>query len=745
VYCTATPLLSGQNLEDEEVMKISATVHKQGRTAMSACSYCADFITTKRPIIQEAETLQNESTAKIASLLPRIKLATRRTAEAFQKGKENRTIVSRRTAAKRVSNKLKAVFDKYNSAGDGIFTLKDVAAYAKGEFNFDIPEENLKRIESQLYPEGQAGLGFETFPMLKTAVGIARTEVKGRERLVEKKARKDFVDSRRVDIQKKIADLLALLDADAEHVREAESHAEILASEAGSLQADDLKERATIVQSVTEGTKKQIAAYRQMGLSIMNEVNVIPELEVEMKAELVALDARLARDEQRLTKATEMASSGRQLALYMAVSEYEGLWTEVVVKMRSFIEADGKGIEDLFNVIVGSEDESVQSVTPEAIHAFLARHDSDIELPKVRKLFCRKHTTPEPKVEVPQPDVVMEPKKEEPAEVAKEEKPDDDEVKDVKEEGKAEDAKKEGDAEGEKPKEEEVEEDDDEDDFISKDDLEKMTVPALKALCKQHQLTVSGLKGDLVERLHGVYGKKEEAKKKKEAAKNASEAGAKAEQDKAESEAKEKAEAEAKQKEEAEAKKKEEEAPKAVGIVPAKDDTAKEVSREEFNRIIRMYYKVARQCVLSDNLLIEKSAQIRRMEVGEVVEVHRGPCVDTSVNVFRLLGKAIRDGTVGWATIAGNQGITFLMPGGRIFTVKATVPFTNDKMDVDGSTSGVIRDLVVGEFLEVMEWVRTSKSALGVTRIQARAQNDGAVGWATVIGNDNTTFLEAMV
>lgn len=119
-----------------------------------------------------------------------------------------------------------------------------------------------------------------------------------------------------------------------------------------------------------------------------------------------------------------------------------------------------------------------------------------------------------------------------------------------------------------------------------------------------------------------------------------------------------------------------------------------------------------------------------------------GPRVDASVGVSRLLVKALKDGTQGWATIAGNQGITFLVPGGRVFKVKALVPFTIDLMDVDGNEA--VRKLQVGEFLEVMEWARTSKSIMGVTRIQARATRDGAIGWVSVIGSDGTTFLDPM-
>jgi len=166
------------------------------------------------------------------------------------------------------------------------------------------------------------------------------------------------------------------------------------------------------------------------------------------------------------------------------------------------------------------------------------------------------------------------------------------------------------------------------------------------------------------------------------------------------------------------------------------------ITRSDFKRIVRMYYKVVRHCVLSDNLQIEQSSQIRRMDVGEVIEVHRGPTLDSSVNVYRVFGRCIRDGVNGWGTIAGNTGVTFLMPGGRIFTVKIKVALTEELKDVEGEK--LVRQLEEGEVLEVLEWARTSRSALGVTRIRARAQLDNAIGWATTVGNDDNVFLEAM-
>merc|ERR1712008_119212 len=126
--------------------------------------------------------------------------------------------------------------------------------------------------------------------------------------------------------------------------------------------------------------------------------------------------------------------------------------------------------------------------------------------------------------------------------------------------------------------------------------------------------------------------------------------------------------------------------------------------------VMRMFYKVVKEIVLSNSLLIDKSSQIRRMDVGEVMEVLQGPMLDPSVGVYRIRGQALKDDETGWVTVSGNQGITFLLPGGNV--------------------------------LKVLDWTRTSRSPLGLTRIKGRVQGDGAVGWATFSGTNGTKYLE---
>merc|ERR1712129_506881 len=96
--------------------------------------------------------------------------------------------------------------------------------------------------------------------------------------------------------------------------------------------------------------------------------------------------------------AMETAASGRQLAQYMALSEYEGLWTEVVVKLRACIEnVDGKSTEDLFDHIAGSDitvpegtpGSEFDTITTAEVQTFLTGSGCEVELPKLDKLFGR--------------------------------------------------------------------------------------------------------------------------------------------------------------------------------------------------------------------------------------------------------------------------------------------------------------------------------------------------------------------
>eukprot|EP00933_Yihiella_yeosuensis_P049367 TRINITY_DN4619_c0_g2_i3.p1 TRINITY_DN4619_c0_g2~~TRINITY_DN4619_c0_g2_i3.p1 ORF type:complete len:118 (-),score=28.83 TRINITY_DN4619_c0_g2_i3:407-760(-) len=105
--------------------------------------------------------------------------------------------------------------------------------------------------------------------------------------------------------------------------------------------------------------------------------------------------------------------------------------------------------------------------------------------------------------------------------------------------------------------------------------------------------------------------------------------------------------------------------------------------------------------------------------------------LDPSVGVYRINGRALRDGIVGWVTVAGNQGITFLMPGGNLFKIVRPARMTQALTDLEGS-EGEVRQLALGDALEVIAWDRHTENNMSVTRIKAKVQGEDSVGWVSV-------------
>ena len=165
-------------------------------------------------------------------------------------------------------------------------------------------------------------------------------------------------------------------------------------------------------------------------------------------------------------------------------------------------------------------------------------------------------------------------------------------------------------------------------------------------------------------------------------------------------------------------------------------EEAESIPKEMFLDLIRLYYKCVKATVLTEHIMI-KSKTIRRLEMSEVLEVIEGPTKEEDVNVQRVKVQAVNDAAMGWATIAGNQGMLFLEPGGNLFTCVKETHITDTESITDSKT---IRKLSKGEIIEVMEFAK--KVVQGIKRVKGKAKEDGASGWITVCGNQGTTFLE---
>merc|ERR1740129_929818 len=82
--------------------------------------------------------------------------------------------------------------------------------------------------------------------------------------------------------------------------------------------------------------------------------------------------------------------------------------------------------------------------------------------------------------------------------------------------------------------------------------------------------------------------------------------------------------------------------------------------REKVLKSWTPFYKCTNSTVIQDSHLVKGAQTMRKLEVGEVIEVLEGPMVEKDLDVLRIRGRAEKDGAVGWVTLKGNQGTPFL-------------------------------------------------------------------------------------
>jgi len=182
-------------------------------------------------------------------------------------------------------------------------------------------------------------------------------------------------------------------------------------------------------------------------------------------------------------------------------------------------------------------------------------------------------------------------------------------------------------------------------------------------------------------------------------------------------------------------------------------EDGKTISKERMMSIIRQYMKVTKDTVLTDDIGIKGSKSLRRLEVGEILEMLGNPKSEGTgeENVVRVHCKAVKDSQEGWVTISGNQGTAFLADHSGFFkVVKETILTPTLDLDSEEAKEAAKqlkdanpRKLRPGEVVEVWIWPMKEEKS-GLMRLKCKTKSDGAIGWATAVGNAGTIFMEPM-
>jgi len=193
----------------------------------------------------------------------------------------------------------------------------------------------------------------------------------------------------------------------------------------------------------------------------------------------------------------------------------------------------------------------------------------------------------------------------------------------------------------------------------------------------------------------------------------------------------------------------EDELAKLIRSIEDEEDAG--LTKERFVAFIRLFMKVTADSTLTSALVVDKdSTAKRRLEVGEIVEVMKGPVLEEKSKLQRVFAKAMKDDIEGWVSLIGTAGTHFLEDHAGTFKVVQTTILTagfdlssEENKEATKKVKDRTRKLKEGEIVHVIEWPRKQEGS-GMTRMRCKVPTDGATGWATTIGNTGTVYLQVV-
>lgn len=154
------------------------------------------------------------------------------------------------------------------------------------------------------------------------------------------------------------------------------------------------------------------------------------------------------------------------------------------------------------------------------------------------------------------------------------------------------------------------------------------------------------------------------------------------------------------------------------------------MSRQAFAEMLERYFKCIKDIVMTNALDLE-SEIVRKVAVGEILEVLEGPTTIEDTGISRVRARALADNKKGWVALKGNKGTCFLQQTMKpaYCVAEATV--------IEGESGGEAK---VGDVLELIRGPIT-EAALPATRARCKASS-GQTGWITVSDPKGQVFAQ---
>jgi len=151
------------------------------------------------------------------------------------------------------------------------------------------------------------------------------------------------------------------------------------------------------------------------------------------------------------------------------------------------------------------------------------------------------------------------------------------------------------------------------------------------------------------------------------------------------------------------------------------------ISKLRVAELLQEYWQCVKEIGITSSCQVKNSKTVRKLQIGEIVEVLESNRADESVPVQRSRCRALADSAEGWVSTKGTHGTDFLVRVGK--------PYFECQVDIVLHTdfdrgSSEVQQLRPGEVIELLEGP-LQEPELELHRVRVKTSKDGITGWVT--------------
>jgi len=247
-----------------------------------------------------------------------------------------RQSVGKRCAAYSKLKAVKAVFSKYDKDTDGMLSRNEILAYAKGEFEYDVPEKSLDEIMSHNADIDRPGVPFTKFFWVRMAVGAAREVERCQIRQKEKLERQERLDGVKAQLEEEAKGIASRVDGAEQEVVAVEKSVQELKTAAKGDSGEDVIKMVNLTDELVDVAKAAVANVRKETASLGAELDAgyKQDLKAFLTAESKKHEIKLGRMESRIGRLEGLIKQVRDDISKKKSSDIDRLWTAAVKVIR---------------------------------------------------------------------------------------------------------------------------------------------------------------------------------------------------------------------------------------------------------------------------------------------------------------------------------------------------------------------------------------------------------------------------